>query len=122
MATTKFYRCELTRPGEICEVELPEGYRRVFRGAIKPGGLFLHFGLYRDGIVHWAEIERLPTLDEAKRNEPYSSAKWFGVLIRKDDGFVDPPCERCECRPRCGRNRFCEMCCYDVVMAGKQSV
>ncbi len=103
----------------IVEVELPDGYRRVFRGALKPGDLFLNARLAPD-VIQWEPLKKLPSMSDAMRDEINSTAKWFACLIRCDGGEVDIPCERCEVEPRRGKNRFCTGCCYDIVSIGRE--
>lgn len=96
----------------VVEVELPEGWRRVWRGAVKPGDRWLNrLVLLHDGIAAWEDVE-LP-LDTFDRK---NGADSFCCLIRRGDGDVDLPCERCEFRVREVGKRFCWKCC-DLVIA-----
>jgi len=98
----------------IVEVEFPEGYRRVFFGALCPGDIYLNCVLINDGIVVWEHLDKFPTYEEMRKHAPNSSAEWFACLIRRGSD-VTPVCERCEVKPRAGRNRFCVGCCMDVI-------
>jgi hypothetical protein len=93
----------------IIEVELPEGYYRVWSGALKPGDLYLNDFLAQDGIVFWEPVTYFPTEQEARLGRRWSSAKWYVCLIRRGEPAV-LPCERCGVHPRAHRLRFCRAC------------
>jgi hypothetical protein len=100
----------------IVEVEIPEGYRRVWTGALRPGDLYLHFdGGQTDG---WRPV-KLPTAKQIKRGDPDSEAHWFGCVIRADGGPVQQPCERCSVSPRMRNGRFCRLCAGIVVLRAR---
>lgn len=124
MRTTKV-RCS-RRPYSIskeheyfADVELPDGHRRVWTGALKPGDLHLHMTLINDGIVHWVPAE-MPTMEDARKDAVYSRVKWFACIIRPDgEDDIEKPCERCQCEPRWKRDRFCIDCGYAVIEEAK---
>jgi len=101
------------REARIVQVEFPDGYRRVFFGALCPGDLYLNCVLISDGIVKW-EIPEMPSDREVRKHAPNSTAEWFACLVRRGSE-VTPVCERCKVKPRAGRNRFCVECCMDVI-------
>lgn len=98
----------------LIEVAPPEGFRRVFRGALCPGDMYLHAALALDGVITWVPLESMPTEAEVRSGAPYTAAHWFACLIRRGHP-VDLPCERCECKGRKPGHRFCCDCCLDIV-------
>lgn len=66
------------------DVEIPAGWRRVRRGALVPGDRHLNLLLLTDiGAIEWKPVE-----DKFLRANPgavYSSAEWFGCLIRREN-------------------------------------
>ena len=81
-------------------VDIPEGWRRVWRGRVKPGDLYLNALLFNcDGITEWRPVT---DLDE--------NATRYQCLIRQGTPGPDKTCERCGAwRARTGW-RFCEWC------------
>jgi hypothetical protein len=104
----------------MVEVELPDGYYRVFSGALKPDDLYLNCLLARDGITQWEPLNQKHLA--AKYNEPDGHAGWFTCLIRRGV-MVEQPCERCECFKRDFKLRFCWLCIPLAIkeMKGKSS-
>lgn len=86
--------------GSILLLTLPSGHRRVWRGATKPGDLYLCFNSLREGHVVWIPVD--------KRLHRVSS---FACIIRPDgEKEVDEPCKRCacmRCQPGCVHCRDC---------------
>lgn len=97
----------------ICDVTLPDGWRRVWDGALVPGDKYLHMLLFLDGITHWEPVVDFPTYRQMKDGAPYSSARWYACLIRRGHP-VDEACEECEVEPKRFGHRYCEECCYEV--------
>ena len=80
------------------EVDLPEGYYRVWRGAVKPGDLWLNrVKLLEERIVEWCPITDSKPADE------------YCCLIRIGKQ-VTQECERCKVEPRRFKHRFCLYC------------
>lgn len=64
-------------------VEIPEGWRRVRHGRIKPGDRYLDLMILTSlGCVAWDDVRQCDL--HAKAGEPYGSAEWFGCVIRHD--------------------------------------
>jgi hypothetical protein len=103
-------------PNNVIEVELPDGYYRVWSGALKPGDLYLNDFLARDGITTWEPVTYFPAEREARFGRPYSSANWYLCVIRRGEPVV-PACERCGVEPRFNRLRDCRSCA--AIVAGK---
>ena len=94
----------------IIEVDMPEGYRRVWRGQVCPGDLYLNHRKSLKGEISWEPID----IDHLNENpEFYHNAEEFTCLIRKGTE-VDHPCERCQVNYKIGKNRFCWSCCHIV--------
>jgi hypothetical protein len=93
----------------VVEVELPDGYYRVWDGALKPGDLYLSRLAALDGRTVWEPITEFPTEREAKRGDPGSSAGWYECVVRKGVEVV-PPCDRCGVNGRERGLRFCRLC------------
>ena len=105
---------------EVWEVELPAGYRRVWRGALKPGDLHLHCTASSPGAAVWVPV-RLPSPEEVRRDDPYSKADWIACVIRPGEGEVDRTCERCQVEGvRRSCDRYCEDCVPIVVAQGRR--
>lgn len=100
------------RPENIITVELPEGYRRVWLGAICPGDLYLNRFAATAGVIEWRPVEYSPY---------YPTADYYVCLIRR--GKDDPvgTCERCEVHPKKSRHRFCQACCDHIIAEGRQN-
>jgi hypothetical protein len=91
-------------------VELPEGYYWVFRGAVKPGDLYLNRVAFRDGRVEWLPARVAYRFEGSEETHPlYTTADPYTLLIRKGVQ-VDAPCERCEAAVRHRDWRFCQDC------------
>lgn len=126
------------------EVEIPDGWRRVWRGYAKVGDRYLdrlawqqRDELFTDPNTLWVTItEELVQewLERAKQPFPYYEsivgkarsrrlseilefdADTFLVLIRKDSNTPpDHGCERCQMNPEILGQRFCEFCRYDII-------
>lgn len=99
----------------VASVELPEGWRRVWTGALKPGDRYLN----RTAMLEKEDWQEIPWVDldyeEAMNDEltRRNGAMLFECLIRRG-APVEEACERCEVAPRHGRNRFCSGCCWVV--------
>lgn len=99
------------------EVELPEGWRRVWTGALKPGDMYLNQVLIQDGIVQWEPVTEFPTVEQMRHKDVGSSADWYGCLIRNDGGpEIEEGCERCKIFHRVKGERFCNACRMIVLM------
>lgn len=96
----------------VVDVEIPDGWYRVWTGAIKPGDFSVNCVLLQDGITHWQPISERHLSE--KPGEPYTEARWYGCLIRYGVA-VDKGCDRCGCNRRSGKARFCLMCREIVV-------
>ena len=96
----------------VVEVEIPQGYYRVFSGAVKPTDKFLNLQAIKEGQVIWlyVDIEENMRLPKGPRN----NASVFGCLIRKGTA-VEEPCIRCQCQPKRPRHKYCIYCC-DVLL------
>lgn len=92
------------------DVDVPEGWRRVWRGALKPGDRSLNMTLAEDSIVQWESVE-LPDDRAVRDREPFSSADWYACVIREGVNPPDEACNRCKCSPRKFGFRFCYHCC-----------
>jgi hypothetical protein len=95
----------------VREVELPCGYYRVWDGAFKPGDLYLD--MMAGGVV-WKPV-KMPTRRETKDDAAYSSVKWYGCIVRVGEPVMDA-CPRCKCAPRMLTNKFCRVCCRQVIL------
>lgn len=93
---------------QIHEVELPEGFRRVFRGTLCPGDLFLNVLLIEDGITQFEPVEEEHI--GKNHNSIGNGAEWYGLIIRRGDSCPDKTCERCEVEPARTGYRFCWYC------------
>jgi len=93
--------------GTVVEVELPEGWRRVWRGAVKEHDRFLNWSAFAEtGEVQWETVDERDT--KLARSEDI-----FTLLIRHDARLgpgPDLPCEACELEHRETGMRFCETC------------
>lgn len=88
-------------------VTLPDGYRRVFRGALKPGDRFLHLGVLRSLGIEWYEDAD----DASLRGEGhYAHAEDYALVIRPGTEGPDAACPWCETRAREPGLRFCGQC------------
>ena len=88
----------LSPRNRIVAVELPDGYRRVWVGAVLPGDLYLDVQQAKEGAVRWVYVTK-----------PAPGAHWYACLIRR--GLAsDPPCERCEVEARRFGLRYCRTC------------
>ena len=83
------------------EIDLPEGFYRVFDGAVKPDDYFLDCVSARRGETIW--------LPAGTNDPPYDTADLYACLIRSGIP-VSKPCERCEFRKAVFGERFCEDC------------
>jgi hypothetical protein len=112
--------CNLNDPASISnyreDVWLPEGWRRVWTGAVKPGDKFLNAQEFKKGvgIVIWLDAE------QAKGDDYYKTAENYLCLIRKDDAEVEAACERCEVYVRASGLRFCRDCATIIVAAARK--
>lgn len=116
MRTTHILLDECSPRERVVEVPLPEGYRRVYRGALVEGDLFLHLGHIDQGRVVWEPVV-LPTRAAVRREQPYSTAGWYACVIRRGEP-VDEPCERCRVAPREDGCRYCVTCRREVKKGG----
>lgn len=98
-------------PSRVIVVDVPDGWHRVWRGALKPDDLYLQRMLALDGIVTW-----VPMGESDERGPTYQNAEVFTCVIRIGEQSVDHPCERCEVRHRERGNRFCWYCCRAVIL------
>jgi hypothetical protein len=103
----------------ILDVQLPEGCRRVWTGALCPGDMYLHCGKALDGLTEWLPVD-LPTASEVRRGDPYSAAHWYALVIRRGTDSPQKACERCEVEPALVGYRFCRGCCRAV--CGRRTV
>lgn len=97
----------------FASVELPDGWRRVFQGAVKPGDRFLDARQFAGtGQVEFVVVESVP--DPPR---PYSTADWYMLLIRpgQPETSPDQPCERCRSFARVEGERFCYGCRQGVI-------
>lgn len=88
-------------PDVLREVEIPNDYYRVWRGALRPGDLHLNMVLIRDNITEW--LDAYPP--ETGKND----AGWYSCLIRRGTS-VDKTCEFCFCRMAIPGWKCCEDC------------
>lgn len=101
---------------DIVDVDLPEGYRRVWRGAVKPGDLYLAVGEIREGRELWLDVHY-------DGHDLAQVAGEFLCLIRPDLHRGEPPdleCEMCEVAPRLRRHRYCRHCIRDIRRSARQ--
>jgi hypothetical protein len=105
MATTYVLtRGQVTRDPlerEPVAVELPVGWRRVWRGAVLPSDLCLNMRRFRyDRLVQW-QRPPTPTIGNL-------TAERFDCIIRCGEP-VDKACERCAAAPAFEK-RYCQLC------------
>lgn len=96
-------------PPTVVEVELPAGFRRVWRGALCPGDLSLDMKAAREGVIRWDPV-RIPTRRQMRKRCRYAHAHWFACLIRRGQGEVDKTCEECETSAAPFGDRYCLLC------------
>jgi hypothetical protein len=93
--------------GTVVDVELPAGYRRVWKGIARAGDMHLHAQLFQDdGIVSWCDAE-------INGNDDEDNVETFSCLIRPDAHLgagPDKPCDGCGLRAREDDCRFCWRC------------
>jgi hypothetical protein len=101
----------LIRTPRRATLELPAGWYRVLSGAIKPGDRCLDNGwFWRTGAVRWYELTRVPP-----PGRPFSTADWYGCLIRPGEP-VEVLCPRCHEQPVRLGYRYCRGCCHEFVV------
>lgn len=96
-------------PPTVVLVELPKGYRRVWRGALCPGDLSLNMQAAREGFICWDPV-KIPTRRQMRKRCMWAHANWFACLIRVGQGEVDKTCEECETAPAPFDHRYCVLC------------
>ena len=89
------------------KVELPDGYYRVWSGALKPGDLYLNMVLIRDGITQWEPCDEIPMRPIPGSQLSYRQIP--GCIVRHGTP-VDKTCERCQAEPAVQGERFCDYC------------
>ena len=94
-------------PELTIEVDIPPGWRRVFRGIVLTGDRYLHVHEAEAGRELWVEITEQP-------RPPSDQAQLWSCLIRRGEP-VDEACERCRKEPRIVGERYCEYCRKDVI-------
>lgn len=116
MATTRVW-LDGWGSGSPVAVEMPHGYRRVFRGAVRPGDLWLDRLAFRAGHVRWCRIEDGPY----RLDSPANKAEYYTCLVRNDGGpCPDEPCWRCEALPKHYGCRFCVACTGEVIAEARR--
>ncbi len=86
----------------VARVELPPGYRRVWRGWVKPGDLCLSRSILQTGQVEW--IKARWRMD----------AECYTCLIRQD-APVDTPCKMCAVNRALIGQHYCRSCRKEVI-------
>jgi len=100
-----------TVPLVVLDIELPEGWHRVWRGVVKPGDRYLHCGaLRRNHTLFWDDVPPIASADD-----PYLKVMTYLCVIRPGAAPVDIPCEHCEYRARRHGERFCGPCGRRIV-------
>lgn len=106
--------------GTVHTVEIPDGYRRVWRGAVLLGDLYLNCVLAADGIYQWEPMDAESC--QPRRGNYYTHADGYACVVRRGESSPDKPCERCECRPVRFGCRYCIGCIYRVVKSQGKAV
>jgi hypothetical protein len=101
----------------VADVDLPEGYYRVWECALNPGDLFLNRLAALDGLITWEPVTEFPTPAEVRDNKAGSTAGWYACLFRKGEEVV-PACDRCKVAGRFARLRFCKACA--LILTGRE--
>lgn len=82
------------------EVEIAEGWRRVFTGGLKVGDLFLDMVQIRENNIVWLPVE------------PADRAQDYECVIRHEPPEQSPEhvCERCLMKGAVRGNKYCPDC------------
>jgi hypothetical protein len=93
--------------GTIVEIDLPDGYRRVWKGITRKGDMHLHWSLFQEGgVISWVDVDPKDTDD---------AVYTYALLIRPDAHLgegPDKPCDACGLHARDEDTRFCWRCIY----------
>jgi len=95
------------REGKPAVIELPIGHYRVWRGAVKPGDLYLNWDVWcasRGTSEYWIAVDDLT-----------SNADGYECLIRRGVS-VDETCVRCGCVNAVFYSHTCSFC-REIIMA-----